>query len=139
MQQLQESNPSQYQQVAQETAGNLQSAANTAQANGNTAIASQLNQLATDFTNASQTGQLRNVQDLAQALGGGGHHHHHHIKSSSGDSDGDSSSSGSSSSGSAGAGPVSQMLAAFQANAAQNNSLNPAAIIFNTLSGAGLL
>src|ERR1019366_2800930 len=43
---------------------------------GNTTAATQLNQLATDFTSASKSGQLPSVQDLAQAVGG--HHHHHH-------------------------------------------------------------
>ena len=78
LQQLQQSNPAQYQQVTQQISTNLQSAAQTATSNGNTAAATQLNQLSTDFANASQSGQLPNIQDLAQAVGGGGHHHHHH-------------------------------------------------------------
>jgi hypothetical protein len=49
LQQLQQSNPIQYQQ---QIATNLQNAAQTAQAEGNTTAANQLNQLATDFTNA---------------------------------------------------------------------------------------
>ena len=69
LQQLQQSDPTKYQQVTQQIATNLQSAAQTAQAEGNTTAANQLNQLATDFTNASQSGQLPNVQDLAQAIG----------------------------------------------------------------------
>ncbi len=48
---------------------NLQSVAQTATADGNTTAASQLRQLATDFTNASQSGQLPNIQDRAQAVG----------------------------------------------------------------------
>jgi hypothetical protein len=76
LQQLQQSNPAQYQQVTQQIATNLHTAAKTAQAAGNLTAASQLNQLATDFTQASQSGQLPNIQDLAQATGG--HHHHHH-------------------------------------------------------------
>jgi hypothetical protein len=88
LQSLQQSNPSEYQQVTAQIATNLQSAAKTDTADGNTAGANQLNQLATDFTNASTSGQLPNLQDLAQAIGGGGHHHHHHV-----DSDSDSSSS----------------------------------------------
>jgi hypothetical protein len=57
----------------------MQTAAATAQSNGNTTEASQLNQLATQFQNASQSGQLPSAQSLQQAgLGGhhGGHHHH---------------------------------------------------------------
>jgi hypothetical protein len=33
---------------------------------------------------------------------------------------------------------LSQLQAAFQANATQSNSLNPMSIIFNTLSSAGV-
>ena len=124
LQQLQQSNPSQYQQVTQQIATNLQSAAKTAQSDGNTNAANQLNQLASDFTSASQNGQLPNVQDLAKALGG--HHHHgggHHHAAPS-DSTSDSSSS--------------QLLAAFQTNQSQNDALNPLSIIENTLTSAGL-
>jgi hypothetical protein len=102
--------------------------------------------LSTDFANASKTGQLPNIQDLAQALGGGGHHHHHfHADSSSTSS---SSASGSSSSnstsgtdntGSSTSQALEQLLSAFQAsNNSQNSALNPMAIIMNTLSSAGI-
>jgi len=133
LQQLQQSNPSQYQQVTQQIATNLQSAAQTAQSDGNTAAANQLNQLASDFTSASQNGQLPNVQDLAKALSGhhhpgGGHHHH----ASSDSSDPSTSSTDASSSSS----PLSQLLSAFQTD--QNQALNPLSIIENTLSSAGI-
>jgi len=52
LQQLQQSNPSQYQQVTRQIATNLQNAAKTAQSEGNTTAANQLNQLANDFTTA---------------------------------------------------------------------------------------
>jgi hypothetical protein len=81
LQQLQQSNSSEYRQVAQQIGTNLKSAAQTATADGNATQATQLNQLATDFTNASQSGQLPNMQDLAQAIGGGHHHHHFHAAS----------------------------------------------------------
>src|SRR5580700_2563670 len=113
LQQLQQSNPTKFAQVTQQIATNLQSAAQTATASGNTAAASQLNQLATDFSNASTSGQLPSVQDVAQAMSGGGHHHHH--ASSSGDSSGSSSSNSGSSSSSASQ-AMSQLLAAFQSN-----------------------
>src|SRR5579863_9257537 len=71
LQQLQQSDPTKYKQVTAQIATNLQSAAQTAQSQGNSSAASQLNQLATDFTNASQTGQLPNLQDLAEAVSGG--------------------------------------------------------------------
>ena len=79
LQQLQQSDPGKYQQVTQQIATNLQNAAQTAESQGNTSVANQLNQLATDFTNASQSGQLPNIQDLAQALQGHSHHHHFHV------------------------------------------------------------
>jgi hypothetical protein len=133
LQQLQQSDPTKYAQVTQQIASNLQTAAQTAQANGNTTAANQLNQLATDFTTASKSSQLPNVQDLAQAIGGG-HHHHHHDASST-----DSSNTAGSNSSSL----VNQLLAAFEANAsqtstAQTNALNPLAIIQNTLYSAGI-
>jgi hypothetical protein len=144
LQQLQQTNPTQYTQVTQQIATNLQTAAQTAQTDGNTTAATQLNQLATDFTSASKTGQLPNIQDLAQAVGGG-HHRHHHAHAASGDSDSDSgdsatgssSSSSSSSSGSASQ-SLSQLLASFQSSGNPNDSLNPLAIILNTLSSSGI-
>jgi hypothetical protein len=139
LQQLQQSNPTQYQQVTQQIATNLQSAAQTAQANGNTAAATQLNQLASDFTKASQSGQLPSIQDLAQAAGG---HHHHHMHAQGGSSDSssgtNSSSTTSDSSNSSNNQTISQLLAAFQSNAAQSDALNPMSIILNTLGSSGI-
>lgn len=139
LQQLQQSNPTQYQQVTQEIATNLQSAAQTAQSDGNSTAANQLDQLATVFTNASQSGQPVNIQDLAQAIrggGGGGHHHHSHAASSSSDAGTNAASSATSSSNTSQT--SSQLLSAFEANGDQNGSLNPLAIILNTLSNAGV-
>jgi hypothetical protein len=79
LQQLQQSNPAQYAQATSQIAANLQTAAQTAQSQGNTGAANSLNQLATDFTNASTSGQLPNFQDLARAVGG----HHHHLAEAS--------------------------------------------------------
>jgi hypothetical protein len=136
LQQLQQSNPTEYKQVAQQIATNLQTAAQTATADGNSTQATQLNQLASDFTSASQSGQLPNVQDLAQAIGGG-HHHHHHAHGAASDADSSSSTSSSSTSSSS-TSQLSQMLAAFQANGTQNDALNPLSIITSTLSSAGI-
>jgi hypothetical protein len=125
LQQLQQSNPGQYQQVTQQIAANLQSAAQTATASGNTTAATQLTQLATDFTNSSKSGQLPSIQDLAQALGGAGHHHHgHHQRhaASADSSDGSTSSS-----------QFSQALATFRSNGAQSGSFDPMSIIMDTL------
>lgn len=138
LQQLQQTNPTEYKQVTQQIATNLKAAAKTATSDGNTTAATQLNQLATDFTTASQSGQLPNVQDLAQAIGGG-HHHHHHGHAASSDADSSSSTSTSSTStSSSSTTQLSQMLAAFQANSTQSEALNPMAIITNTLTSAGI-
>src|ERR1039458_3396988 len=133
LQQLQQSNPTEYKQVTAQIATNLTSAAATAQAEGNTTAATQLNQLATDFTNASESGQLPNIQDLAQGVGGH-HHHHHHAQAAASDSDTSSSSSSDATSTSASSTTASQLtselLSAMQANGAQSGSLNPVNIIF---------
>lgn len=134
LQKLQQSSPTKYQQVTQQIAANLQNAAKTAQAEGNTAAATQLNQLATDFTNASKSGQLPSVQDLAQAVGV--HHHHHHVHPAQTASDTDATEC-SSSSASANQ-PLNQLLSTLQANGTQNDSPNPMTIILNTLSTAGI-
>ena len=140
LQQLQQSNPTKYQKVTAQIVTNLQNAAQTAQNSGNAAEAAQLNQLAADFTTASQTGQLPNIQDLAQATSG---HHHHHSHSSSTDADSATGSNSSSTSSDAWGVTNStqtpgQLLSSYQAIASQNNSLDLAAIILNTLSTAGI-
>jgi hypothetical protein len=110
LQQLEQSNPSQYQQVTQKVAGNLQTASQLATASGNTAVASQLTRLSTDFKNASTSGQMPNVQDLAQAVGVGGGRMQHH----------------------GGASPSSS------APSGSNSSLSVLSIIDSTLSSAGI-
>jgi len=135
LQQLQQSDPSKYQQVTQQIATNLQSAAQTAQADGNSIAATQLNQLATDFTNASQSGQLPNIQDLAQASQSGHSHHHHghgHGHSASADPDSSSSTSRTNQT-------LDQLFSTLQSNGTANDPLNPMAIIFNTLSSDGII
>jgi len=64
---------------------------------------------------------------MAQAMSG--HHHHHHHHSSATTSSNSSSSSSST---------LDQLLASFQAGAAQNDSLDPMSIILNTLSSSGI-
>ena len=120
LQQLQQQNPSEYAQVTQEIATNLQSAAQADQANGNSTGASQLTQLATDFSNASQSGQLPDISDLAHAVSGGSHHHHghHHWSSDSTDSSSQTQSS------------------AAAAYGSQSTQQNPLTVILNTLSSA---
>lgn len=124
LQQLQQTNPAQYQQVTQKIAANLQGAAQSAQAGGNTAAATQLNLLATDFTNASTSGQLPNLQDLATAVGSGGHHRF--------------SSLGSGAESSAGSSALTQFLTSVQSPATSGSSLNAASIIQSTLTSAGV-
>jgi hypothetical protein len=140
LQQVQQSDPAKYQQLTQQIATNLQNAAKTAQGDGNSTAANQLNQLATDFTNASASGQLPNIQDLAQALAGHHHHHHHHSHTGSASPESNSSTgSNSSSTSSSNANQtVNQLLSAFQANGTQSGSLDPMTIIMDTLSNAGI-
>ena len=142
LQQLQQSNPSQYQQVTQQISNNLQTASQSATANGNTGLASELTQLSSDFKNASTSGQLPNVQDLAQAIGGG-HYHHHRGGGSPASSTASSSTSSSTTPGSSdsAASDLSQLIQSLnssQTGTIANNSLNPLSIIDNTLSSAGI-
>jgi hypothetical protein len=137
LQQLQHSNPSQYQQVTQQISTNLQTAAQSATTSGDTSLASQLTQLSTDFSGASTSGQLPNVQDLAQAIGGGHYHHHFHTGTSGGDPA--ASTTNSNSTGTAeGLSQLIQALNPSQTGSIANNSLNPLSIIDNALSGSGV-
>jgi len=135
LQQLEQSNPTQYQQVTQQIATKLQTAAATDTKNGNSAQAAQLTTLSKDFTTASQSGQLPNAQDLASAIGGAGHHHFYG-HASSGDS-ANSSSTGSASSLGTNA-TLQQLLASFGSGNNQASSTNPMSIIMSTLSSAGV-
>ena len=145
LQQLQQSNPTQYQQVTQQISTNLQNAAQTAQSQGNTTAANQLNQLATDFSNASSSGQLPSIQDLAQAIGGGHHHHHHggggHSSSASSTDSATDGSSSSSSSTSSSNQSLDSLLSALESESSNDtsSSLNPLTIINQTLQNAGVL
>lgn len=69
LQELQQSAPASYQQVTRQTATSLQDAAQAAQSQGDTAAADRFNLLATDFAEASMSGRLPNIKDLAQAVG----------------------------------------------------------------------
>jgi hypothetical protein len=129
LQQLQQTDPAKYQQVTGQIATNLESAAQTAQTDGNSTLAAQLNKLATDFTNASQSGQLPNIQDLAQAASGHHHHHHHHAEPASGDDGNSSSTSGASQA-------LTQLLSGLQSGT-QDASTDPMKIILKTLDAAG--
>jgi hypothetical protein len=133
LQQLQQWNPTDYAKVTQQISTNLQAAAQGAQQSGNTAEASQLNQLASDFSKASSSGQLPNIQDLAQAV-----HGHHH--GGGGDKDASSSTSdpfGSiSSSVSNTLTQLEQLFSSSQSGGTQAN--DPASVIFSALSQAGL-
>jgi hypothetical protein len=135
LQQLEQSNPTQYQQVTQQIATKLQSAAATDTKNGNSAQAAQLTTLSKDFSTASQNGQLPNAQDLASALGGAGHHHLHGQVSAA-DLAGSSSTGSASSLGTNAA--LQQLLASFGSQNSQASSTNPMSIIMSTLSSAGV-
>ena len=128
LQQLQQSDPAKYKQVTQQIATDLKTAADTAQKDGNTTAADKLNQLSSDFTKASQSGDLPNIKDLAQAVGGHhGHHHHAHAAPAASDTDSTDTASA-----------QNQLLAAFQTSSTQSDALNPMSIIMNTLSQAGI-
>ncbi len=135
LQQLQQTNPAEYQQVTQQISTNLQTASQAAQSQGNTAAASRLSTLATDFSKASQSSQLPNIQDLGKLFSG-----HHHQGTGAADGDGDGSSSTSSTGSTTGATNAlsSQATSAFLASLTQSEALNPTSIIMNTLSGAGV-
>jgi hypothetical protein len=124
LQQLQQSDPAKYQQVTQQIATNLQSAAQTAQANGDSTAADRLNQLAGDFSSASKSGDLPKIGDMAHALGahrhGGGHHH---APPPSSDSDPGSASE-----------TLSQALAAYQNTSSPTTALDPMSIVSDTIT-----
>ncbi len=132
LQQLQQSDPAKYQEVTAQIATNLQTAAQTATADGDTASATQLTQLATDFSSASKSGQLPNMQDLSQAIGGH-HHHRHHAEAAATDPPATSSNSQTKDT----AQELSQLLAAYQTNGSQG-ATDPMSIIMSTLSSAGI-
>jgi hypothetical protein len=139
LQQLEQSNPTQYQQVTQQIATNLQTAAAADSKNGNSAQAAQLTTLSKDFTTASQNGQLPNAQDLASAIGGAGQRHFHGQASSGASANGSSTGSTSSSTSSPGTNvTLEQLLASLQAGSSQNKTTNPMSIIMSTLSSAGI-
>jgi hypothetical protein len=126
LQQLQQQNPTEHQQVTQQIATNLQTAAQTAQSQGNTAAATQLSALSTDFQNASSSGEMPSISpnlrisDLSQALSD--HHPDQYFESSS-----DSyASSSTSSAGSA------------TSDGTQSDALDAMSTIMSTLSSAGL-
>lgn len=119
LQQLEQSNPSQYQQTTQQISMNLSTASQSATVSGNPAIAGELRELSTDFKNASTSGQLPNVQHLAQAIGSGAPHRY----------DGG---------GSAGSSSGSHLIDASMTGSSANSSLNATSIIDNALSSAGL-
>jgi hypothetical protein len=118
LQQLQQSDPAKYQQVTQQIATSLQNAAQTATAAGDTKAAAQLNKLATDFTNASKSGQLPDMQDLAQAVDGNKPPRHRPLETPSDDS--------------------TQLLSAYQAAATKSAATDPVSIIMSTLASGGV-
>jgi len=76
LQHLQKTDPTKYVQVTQLIATNLQTAAKTAQTQGNSTQANQLTALVADFSSASKSGQVSTlVQNLTQVategVGGG--------------------------------------------------------------------
>jgi hypothetical protein len=81
LQQIQQQDPSLFKQITSQIAMRLETEAKNASSQGNSSQANALNQLATEFQNAANTGQLPTAQSLQQAGLGGhhyGHHGHHH-------------------------------------------------------------
>jgi hypothetical protein len=78
LQQMQQRNPDQFKQITANIAGKLQQAAKDAVSKGNSAWADQLNRLASQFQNASSTGQMPAAQSLQQAGMSSPHHHGGH-------------------------------------------------------------
>ena len=145
LQKLQQTDTTKYRQVAQEIAMDLQKAsASVDPADQDTA--NQLYRLSADFSQAAQTGQLPDIQDLATAFTSGLQHHRHQQASLSSDALGDGSSASSSiaSGGNSTSATsnirqlFSQLLAALHARSNGSESLNPTSIIFNALSNAGV-
>jgi hypothetical protein len=126
LQHLQKTDPTKYAQVTQLIATNLQTAAQTAQTQGNSSEAKQLTALAADFSGASKSGQVSTlVQDLTPVAAGGGHHHGSGVASTTGATD------------NAG----NQLLSLLQGNesqSAQSTNLKAAATILNTLNASGI-
>jgi hypothetical protein len=135
LQKLQQTDPAKYQQVTQQIATNLQTAAQTATAAGDTTAATQLTQLSNDFSSASKSGQLPNMQDLAQAVGG---HHHRphppHTKPVPIEAIGTAGAPAASSGGQS----LSQLPGAYQTSTPQTGATDPMSIIMSTLSSAGI-
>jgi hypothetical protein len=138
LQQLQQSDPTEYKRVTAQIATGLETAAKTATADGNTAAATQLTTLATDFTTASTSGQPLPTQNVAKTIGGKGHGHHHHHGGGGGSSSASSSSSAASSTSSSASSPINQLLTSLQAGSSQSDTLNPMSIIASVMSSAGL-
>jgi hypothetical protein len=130
LQQLEQSSAPQYRQVTQQVATNLSTASQSAAVAGSPGLASELTQLSTDFRNASASGQLPNVRDLAQAIGSGAGRYHQIGRPFS-----SSAPSGSGSN----LNEFLQSLGASQNGSSANGSLNALSIIDNTLSSAGIL
>jgi len=126
LQQLQQQNPAEFTQVMANIGQQLTTEANTAQSQGNTAQANQLNQLAAVFDSSAQTGQLPTAQQLQQGGFSGHHHHHHHGGGSSSQTnplDPAQAASGSSANGSSTNASLETLLA---------NALNSVALNSNT-------
>ena len=121
----------------EEISTNLKNAAATATSDGSTAEATQLTTLASDFSAASSTGDLPNIQDLANALGGTNGAPPPPPPSTGTNTDSTTSSANSTDSLSSSL--TAKILAAFQiGNSSQSGALDPMSVIVQTLSTAGV-
>jgi hypothetical protein len=137
LQKLQESDPTKYQEVTQAIADKLNEAASTAESNGDTKAAEQLSQLAENFSSASSSGELPDIDSLADAIGRPQGPPPPPPPPPSGSDDASSTDSTSSTDETA-VELLQQLLAAFQSGATQNNALDPMSIIGGVLEEAGV-
>jgi len=139
LQQLQQSEPAKYKSVTQQIANKLEAAAGTEQSEGNTAAADRLNQLSGDFSKASGTGDLPNIQDLAKAVGHHrGGHHMRTPRATDPDSSSTSSTGGVTTSGSGAMQSLQTLLQTLESNPGQGGSNDPLQIITTTLANNGM-
>jgi len=116
---LKESDPARYAQVTRQIATNLLSAARIAGSRGDSDAASELEQLAADFSAASGSGQLQTLlKDLSQAAGAG------YTASASGIRSGDSAHT-----------KLLALLRTDESAGAQSAALDEAVVFVATVSG----
>ena len=141
LQNIQESNPTEYPSVLSQIASKLQTVADSAAQSGDSYTASGYNTLVKDFTNAAKSGNLPNIQDLVQVYEDQGGIPTFGLPSTSNDNSSNSSATalstltnvkGNSAATNQNEKLVAGVLQALYANNAQDNSSQPVSITLNT-------